>query len=77
MFVGVCGDQNGDSIVNVFDAIIQLQIIVGKVGPTRIQEIFGDVVRDGTINVFDVILTLQAIVGKVPTIEECGPPTSE
>ena len=71
IFVGVCGDQNDDGLVNVFDAIIDLQIIVGKIDPTPIQMILSDVVPDGEINVFDVILTLQHIVG-LNQITTCG-----
>ena len=73
--VGVCGDQNGDGFVNVFDAIIDLQIIVGLIEPTETQLIQGDVVRDGVINVFDAIVILQHIVG-LTEITECGPAAS-
>jgi len=59
--------------VNVFDAILGLQFIVGKEVPSEQQLILSDVVRDGAIDVFDVILTLQHIVGK-SEITECGPP---
>lgn len=69
----LCGDQNLDGAVNVFDAIIDLQIIVGLTEPSDGQMILGDVVRDGMINVFDVILLLQHIVG-LTEIRECGPP---
>ena len=68
----VCGNLNGDGLINVFDAIISLQIIVGLIEPAQAQMILGDVVRDGTINVFDAILTLQHIVG-LTQITECGP----
>ncbi len=61
---GVRGDQNNDGNVDVFDAIIDLQIMVGLIEPTPEQLILSDVVRDGEINVFDVILTLQHIVGQ-------------
>ena len=73
IIVGVCGDLNGDDKVNVFDAIIELQIIVGLIEATPAQMKLGDVVRDGVINVFDVILTLQKIVG-LTEIDDCGPP---
>lgn len=72
---GVCGDMNGDESVNVFDAILDLQIIVGLVQPTSAHMLLGDVVRDGQINVFDVILTLQHIVG-LTVITSCGPPAA-
>ena len=71
--VGLCGDQDGDGDVDVFDAIIDLQIIVGLLTPTPTQMFLSDVVRNGAIDVFDVILTLQHIVGSIQ-IAECGPP---
>ena len=69
----VCGDQNDDGNVDIFDVIIDLQIIVGLVVPTEEQQKLSDVVRDGQIDIFDVILTLQHIVG-LTEITECGPP---
>ncbi len=69
---GVCGDQNDDGNVDIFDAIIDLQIIVGLIVPTPEQLILSDVVRDGQIDIFDVILTLQHLVG-LTEITECGP----
>jgi uncharacterized repeat protein (TIGR01451 family) len=70
--VAACGDLNGDGVVNVFDAIIGLQIIVGLVEPTAAQLKLSDVVRDGNVDVFDAILTLQHIVG-LTQISGCGP----
>ena len=70
---GTCGDLNGDGVINVFDAITLLQIIVGIVEPTPTQLKVGDVVGDGMINVFDAISLLQHIVGLLD-ITECGPP---
>ncbi len=72
---GVCGDTNGDESVDVFDAILDLQIIVGLVSPSSAHMILGDVVRDGQINVFDAILTLQHIIG-LTVITSCGPPSA-
>ncbi len=72
---GVCGDLNDDELVNVFDAIIALQIIVGKIDPSEEQQVLGDVVRNGAIDVFDVVLMLRHIVGKA-VITECGPPSN-
>ncbi len=72
-FAGTCGDLNGDEVINVLDAIIDLQIIVGLLTPTEDQLKAGDVVGDGIIDVFDAILLLQHIVG-LTEITECGPP---
>jgi hypothetical protein len=72
VYLGECGDQNGDGEVNISDAIIDLQIIVGLIKATEKQRILGDVVSDGQINNLDVILTLQHISG-LKEITECGP----
>ena len=77
LFVGTCGDLNGDSEVTVVDVIILLQIAVERVQPTPNQEIFGDLNGDGTITVIDAIMALQHIVGLIPTLDECGPLASE
>ena len=69
----LCGDLNGDGDVNVFDAIIVLQIIVGLIEPTLDQLVLSDLNRDGTTNLFDVILLLQDVVG-LTEITDCGPP---
>ena len=71
---GICGDLNGDAAVDVFDAIVTLQVIVGLIEPTPAQAELGDVVRDGGTNVFDAILLLQHIVG-LTQITSCGPLT--
>ncbi len=68
-----CGDLNGDSLVDVLDAVIDIQIIAGVIVPTELQQQLSDVVPDGQTNVFDVILTLQHIVGS-GEITECGLP---
>ena len=69
--IGVCGDLNGDDIVNVFDAIILLQIAVGLILPTPDQMVLGDLNQDGEINIFDAIIGLQIVVG-LTTVSECG-----
>ena len=74
---GVCGDQNGDGRVDVVDIIIDLQIAVGLVEPTEIQEVLSDLNSDGSVNVFDAVIGLQHIVGMIPSLDECGLPESE
>ena len=71
--VGLCGDPSADGAINVFDAIVTLQIVVGLIEPTLLQRIVADLNQDGTINVFDAIMLLQHIVGLVPTLGGCGP----
>jgi hypothetical protein len=72
IFVGVCGDQNGDGEVDIRDAITDLQIIVGLIRPTPEQLLLSDSNRNGRIDVGDVVLTLQRIVELIPTLG-CGP----
>ena len=70
--VEVCGDQNDDGLVNVVDAIIDLQIAVGLIEPSEAQLRLSDLNRDGSITVVDAIIGLQHIVGLVPGLDQCG-----
>ena len=72
---GMCGDLNDDGLVNVFDAIITLQIIVGLIEPTESQLKLGDVEPDGAMTVFDSIRLLHHIV-ELAEITECGMPVN-
>lgn len=70
---GVCGDQNDDGLVNILDAIVDMQIIVGITEPTARQLVLSDLDDDGDITVVDVIILLQYIVGWVDHLD-CGVP---
>jgi hypothetical protein len=71
--VGVCGDQNNSSDVNVIDVTIDLQIIVELLeDPSDVQMVLSDLDQDGDIGIADAILGLQAIVGLV-SLDSCGP----
>jgi V8-like Glu-specific endopeptidase len=74
ILAGLCGDQNGDGKVNILDGIVNLQIIVGLIEPTELQQVLGDLNRNGRIDIGDVVLQLQAIVGLFK-INTCGMPT--
>ena len=50
-----------------------LQIAVGLVAPTPVQQIVGDLNHDRAIDVFDAIMILQYIVGSAE-VNGCGPP---
>ena len=67
----VCGDQNFDQVVDVSDAIIDLQMLVGLVQPTDLQTLLSDVEGDGDLNVLGVVFLLQHLVGEVK-IDGCG-----
>jgi hypothetical protein len=68
----VCGDQNGDGIVSISDAIAALQAVVGLISPSRTQLILGDLDDDGEIGVADVVAVLGHIVGIGLRPENCG-----
>ena len=71
---GICGDLNGDSQVNIFDAITILQIIVGIVIPDTTQSKVANLDQSASVNVFDAIILLQIIVGAIPPGDVvCGP----
>ena len=69
--VSVCGDLNGDGIVDVVDAITSLQITVDIIEPDAAQRILGDPSQDGAIDVLDGITSLGHIVGLI-NIADCG-----
>jgi len=71
--VGVCGDQNDDGLVNILDAIVGMQVIVGSTDPTARQLVLGDLDDDGDITVVDVIILLRYLVGWVDHLD-CGVP---
>jgi len=59
----ILGDLNGNSIVNIQDVVILVNIVLGSSEPDNCQLEFGDVNQDGTVNILDVILTVNIILG--------------
>jgi hypothetical protein len=57
------GDLNGDGKINVSDATLSLQIVVGSLTPTPDQRNAGDFNQDDRINVQDTTLILRRAVG--------------
>ena len=57
------GDVNGDGNVNVLDALMAANIIIGLIQPTPNQIVAADCNEDGSINVMDVICILLIIIG--------------
>ena len=56
--MGVLGDMNGDSIINILDVILLVNIILGSDGDAAM----GDINMDGSINILDVILLVNVIL---------------
>ena len=62
----ITGDVNGDGEVNIFDAIMMAQYIVGEIDTFPVQDDMeaADLNGDGSIDIFDIILLAQYIVGE-------------
>ena len=69
---GVCGDQNDDGVVDILDVVIDLQITVESLVPTKKQLFLSDLNQDGAVDVFDVIVGLRQVAGIIPPVSECG-----
>jgi hypothetical protein len=59
------GNLNDDDMINAVDALLVLQIAVGKYKPSSEQELLGDVNGDGNIDAVDALQVLQHSVGKL------------
>ncbi len=59
------GNLNDDDMINAVDALLVLQIAVGKYKPSSEQELLGDVNGDGNIDAVDALQVLQYSVGKL------------
>tara|TARA_Y100000590_G_scaffold188907_1_gene215228 strand:+ start:6 stop:2165 length:2160 start_codon:yes stop_codon:yes gene_type:complete len=57
------GDLNQDTIINILDIIIMVNIILGS-EPTEYQQFSADVNNDGLINVLDVVLVVNMILNR-------------
>ena len=54
------GDTNGDSLINVLDVIIMVNMILGEI---EIDLNTADMNGDGLVNVSDIVLLINAILG--------------
>lgn len=56
------GDLNADSIVNLLDIIIIVNIILGNLEPDFYQSMVGDLNQDGMIDIIDIITMVNIIL---------------
>jgi hypothetical protein len=59
------GDVDDDNVINATDALLALQVAVGKKQITLPQQIAADVNGDGKLDAVDALLILQYAVGKI------------
>jgi hypothetical protein len=57
------GDITGDSMVNVQDVIVQINIILHQIDPTEYQWLAADLDENNVVDVLDVILLVNLILG--------------
>ena len=56
------GDLNADSLIDVLDLVVTINIIIGNSSPTTLQSISGDINMDGTIDVLDIVQLVNIIL---------------
>ena len=57
------GDVDGNSVLNIFDIVLLVDVILGESNTYVCAEEAGDITQDGYINVLDVIGLIQMIMG--------------
>ena len=58
----IIGDVNQDQSIDVFDAIITINIILGAYEPSTLEFLSADINGDGVINIQDVIILIAIIL---------------
>ena len=61
--LNLLGDLNQDTIINILDVILLVNIILGT-EPSDSQQITGDLNSDGIMNVLDIILLVNIILNR-------------
>ena len=56
------GDINSDSLINIQDVIIIVNISLSIITPTDYQSVSGDINGDGVIDVLDIIILVNLIM---------------
>jgi hypothetical protein len=72
--LGDCNIDNG--VIDIFDVLNKIDIIIEKVAPTSAESIVCDDTCDGAIDIFDVLQEIDAILGVIPQPLTCPQPLS-
>ena len=56
------GDINSDGFIDILDIVLLVNIILGVLDPTDIQETTSDINSDGVINILDVVQIVNIIL---------------
>ncbi len=62
-WITVSGDVNGDSIVNILDALMAVNFILELITPTPEEFDRADTNGDGDLNVIDIVMIVKVILG--------------
>jgi hypothetical protein len=68
--LGDCAVDNG--VIDIFDVLNTIDIILQKVAPTSVETIVCDDNCDGVINIFDVLQEIDAILGRISQPLTCA-----
>ncbi len=56
------GDINRDTVLDILDVIVMIEIILEYYTPEPIDEFFGDIYPDGNITIYDIVLLVNLIL---------------
>jgi hypothetical protein len=65
---GMRGDPNGDHSIDVLDAIVIINIILGDKDPTTYENCAADANDDNDLNILDVLMVVNIILGNEPVV---------
>ena len=63
ILIGIPGDINGDSFINVSDIVLAVSFAISSQQPSPYQMWAGDVNNDGMVNVLDIVTIVNMILG--------------
>ena len=63
ILIGIPGDINGDSFINVSDIVLAVSFAISTQQPSPYQMWAGDVNNDGMVNVLDIVTIVNMILG--------------